>query len=102
MSPFQLQNLKDIDLVKFSVYVRFFLPTLVLLFQTDWIRQNCAVQMEKVRENYNSQVQNIKDIKQYGHSQIQSVREQYFEQVRFEEAGVVTRTYEVHDERKGR
>ncbi len=37
--------------------------------------------MEKVRDNYNSQVQNIKDIKQYGSSQIQAVREQYFEQV---------------------
>ena len=52
-----------------------------VFFQSEWIRQNCAVQMERVRENYNGQVQNIRDIKQYGSTQIQAVREQYFEQV---------------------
>ena len=51
------------------------------LFQSEWIRQNCAVQMERVRENYNFQVQNIRDFRQYGSSQVTSVRDQYYEQV---------------------
>lgn len=37
--------------------------------------------MERVRDNYKGQVQNVKDIKNYGSSQIQAVREQYYEQV---------------------
>lgn len=49
--------------------------------QTEWIRQNCASQMERVRDNYKGQVQNVKDIKNYGSSQIQAVREQYYEQM---------------------
>ena len=49
--------------------------------QSDWIRQNCAVQMERVRENYNWQVQNLRDIRHYGSNQVGAVRDQYFEQV---------------------
>ena len=37
--------------------------------------------MDRVRDNYNSQVQNIRDIKQYGSTHISAVREQYYEQV---------------------
>ena len=37
--------------------------------------------MERVRENYNFQVQNIRDFRQYGSSQVTSVRDQYYEQV---------------------
>ncbi len=37
--------------------------------------------MERVRENYNGQVQSLKDFKQYGTTQIQAVREQYYEQM---------------------
>ena len=54
----------------------------IWLLQSEWIRQNCAVQMERVRDNYKGQVQHIRDFKQYGSSQISAVREQYFEQVR--------------------
>ena len=50
--------------------------------QSDWIRQNCAVQMERVRENYNWQVQNLRDIRHYGSNQVGAVRDQYFDQVR--------------------
>ena len=50
--------------------------------QSDWIRQNCAVQMERVRENYNWQVQNLRDIRHYGTNQVGAVRDQYFDQVR--------------------
>lgn len=57
--------------------------SLLLLFQSDWIRQNCAVQMERVRENYNWQVQNLRDIRHYGSNQVTAVRDQYFEQVKF-------------------
>ena len=51
------------------------------VFQSDWIRQNCAVQMERVRDNYNFQVQNLRDIRQYGSTQVTAVRDQYYEQV---------------------
>lgn len=49
--------------------------------QSDWIRENCAIQMERVRDNYNGQVQNLKDIRQMGSSHITAVRYQYFEQM---------------------
>ena len=49
--------------------------------QSDWIRQNCANQMEKVRDNYNCQTDNIKGFRQYGSTQLQGVRDQYYEQV---------------------
>ena len=48
------------------------------ILQSDWIRQNCATQMERVRDNYNG----YKGIRQYGTSQLHSAREQYYEQVR--------------------
>ena len=51
------------------------------VFQSDWIRQNCAVQMERVRDNYNFQVQNLRDIRQYGSTHVTAVRDQYYEQV---------------------
>jgi len=37
--------------------------------------------MERVRENYNGQVQNVRDIRHYGSAQIQAVRDQYYELV---------------------
>ena len=52
-----------------------------MFFQSDWIRQNCAVQMERVRDNYNFQVQNLRDIRQYGSTHVTAVRDQYYEQV---------------------
>ena len=55
---------------------------LLTFLQSDWIRQNCAVQMERVRENYNWQVQNLRDIRHYGSNQVGAVRDQYFDQVR--------------------
>ena len=55
----------------------------VCFLQSDWIRQNCAVQMERVRENYNWQVQNLRDIRHYGSNQVGAVRDQYFDQVIF-------------------
>ena len=51
------------------------------MFQNEWVRQNCAVQMERVRENYNWQVQNLREIRHYGTNQVTAVRDQYFEQV---------------------
>ena len=51
--------------------------------QSDWIRQNCANQMEKVRDNYNCQTDNIKGFRQYGSTQLQGVRDQYYEQVSY-------------------
>ena len=62
------------------IFYLFLFP--VFLLQSDWIRENCASQMERVRDNYNYQSQNIRDIKQYGSAQISAVREQYYEQVR--------------------
>ena len=50
--------------------------------QSDWIRQNCASQMERVRETYYSQSENIKGYRQYGSTQIQGVRDQYYDQVK--------------------
>ena len=52
------------------------------IFQSEWIRQNCAVQMERVRENYNFQVQNLRGIRDYGSCQVTAVRDQYYEQVK--------------------
>lgn len=37
--------------------------------------------MERVRDNYNTQIQNLKDIRQYGSTQLSAVRGQYYEQV---------------------
>ena len=37
--------------------------------------------MERVRENYNWQVQNLREIRHYGTNQVTAVRDQYFEQV---------------------
>ena len=37
--------------------------------------------MEKVRDNYNCQTDNIKGFRQYGSTQLQGVRDQYYEQV---------------------
>ena len=37
--------------------------------------------MERVRDNYNTQIQNLKDIRQYGSTQLGAVRGQYYEQV---------------------
>ena len=55
---------------------------ITFLPQSDWIRQNCATQMERVRDNYNG----YKGIRQYGTSQLHSAREQYYEQVRHQSA----------------
>ena len=63
------------------------------VFQSDWIRQNCAVQMERVRDNYNFQVQNLRDIRQYGSTQVTAVRDQYYEQVKLRKKGL--NSYEV-------
>ena len=60
---------------------KFELIKCVHVFQSDWIRQNCAVQMERVRDNYNFQVQNLRDIRQYGSTHVTAVRDQYYEQV---------------------
>ena len=54
---------------------------LIFFLQNEWVRQNCAVQMERVRENYNWQVQNLREIRHYGTNQVTAVRDQYFEQV---------------------
>ena len=37
--------------------------------------------MERVRDNYNYQTENLKGIRQYGSTQLQGVRDQYYEQV---------------------
>ena len=60
----------------FSTYLQFY------ELQSDWIRQNCASQMERVRETYYSQSENIKGYRQYGSTQIQGVRDQYYDQVK--------------------
>ena len=39
--------------------------------------------MEKVRDNYNCQTDNIKGFRQYGSTQLQGVRDQYYEQVSY-------------------
>ena len=61
--------------------------------QSDWIRQNCATQMERVRDNYNG----YKGIRQYGTSQLHSAREQYYEQVRHQSALVQCRFLKVRN-----
>ena len=38
--------------------------------------------MERVRETYYSQSENIKGYRQYGSTQIQGVRDQYYDQVK--------------------
>ena len=40
--------------------------------------------MERVRENYNFQVQNLRGIRDYGSCQVTAVRDQYYEQVKNE------------------
>jgi hypothetical protein len=37
--------------------------------------------MERVRDNYNSQADNLRGIKEYGTSTLTSAREQYYDQV---------------------
>jgi hypothetical protein len=37
--------------------------------------------MERVRENYNWQVQNLRDIRLHGSNQVTAVRDQYYDQV---------------------
>ena len=40
------------------------------------------MQMERVRDNYNNQVKNLRDMRIYGTTQCSSMRDQYFEQVK--------------------
>ncbi len=75
---------KNPKLFPFHIRAKSFNSSKSCLFpQSDWIRENCASQMDRVRENYNSQIQNLKDIRQYGSSQLSAVRGQYYEQVIF-------------------
>ena len=39
--------------------------------------------MERVRDSYNSQSENIRGYRQYGSTQIQGVRDQYYDQVKY-------------------
>ena len=68
-------------ILKYSFLCR--LSLIDLFLQTEWIRQNCAIQMERVRDNYNNQIQNLRDIRQYGSVQLHGVRDQYYDQVSF-------------------
>ena len=77
LSIFKFQNVQILMKITSSVRINFFFK-----FQSEWIRQNCAVQMERVRENYNFQVQNLRGIREYGSCQVTAVRDQYYEQVK--------------------
>lgn len=49
--------------------------------QVQRIKDNCMQQMEKLRESYSSQAERLRDIKEYGTLQIDRIRENYYFQV---------------------
>lgn len=54
----------------------------MLCLQVHRIKQNCALQVEWIRDSYQGQVKHIRDFKQYGSHQFSSIRDQYYDQVR--------------------
>lgn len=50
-------------------------------FQVQRIKDNCMQQMEKLRESYSSQIERLRDIRDYGTLQIDRIRENYYLQV---------------------
>lgn len=49
--------------------------------QVQRIKDNCMQQMERLRESYSSQAERLRDIKEYGTLQIDRIRENYYFQV---------------------
>ncbi|GFS65528.1 leucine-rich repeat and immunoglobulin-like domain-containing nogo receptor-interacting protein 1 [Trichonephila inaurata madagascariensis] len=49
--------------------------------QVQKIKDNCMLQMERLRESYSSQAERLRDIKEYGTLQIDRIRENYYFQV---------------------
>ncbi|XP_015908161.2 leucine-rich repeat and immunoglobulin-like domain-containing nogo receptor-interacting protein 3 isoform X1 [Parasteatoda tepidariorum] len=49
--------------------------------QVQRIKDNCMQQMERLRESYSSQAERIRDIKEYGTLQIDRIRDNYYFQV---------------------
>lgn len=54
----------------------------MICLQVHRIKQNCALQVEWIRDSYQGQVKHIRDFKQYGSHQFSSIRDQYYDQVR--------------------
>lgn len=50
-------------------------------FQVQRIKENCMQQMERLRESYSSQAERLRDIRDYGTLQIDRIRENYYSQV---------------------
>jgi len=49
--------------------------------QVHRIKENCTQQVEWIRESYTGQIKHFKDFRDFGTTQITSIRGQYYEQV---------------------
>jgi hypothetical protein len=49
--------------------------------QVHRIKENCTQQVEWIRESYTGQIKQFKDFREFGTSQITSIRGQYYDQV---------------------
>jgi hypothetical protein len=61
--------------------IAIFFVCVCLCEQVHRIKENCTQQVEWIRESYTGQIKHFKDFREFGTSQITSIRGQYYDQV---------------------